>query len=140
KLERQIDLLTELPEAKPYVIKADPSIKSEATAISQLSDIHFEQRIDAHTVNYLNEYNPDIAKQRLDNYFRHLKKLIDLSRKEIEIKDLIIHLGGDSLHGFIHEEYHRTNYLTPIDASFQLYEILISGFNYIKKDGKLNIK
>lgn len=140
KLERQIEMMVELPKAKPYIIKADPSIKSEATVITQLSDIHFEQRIDAHTVNYLNEYNPDIAKQRLENYFRHLRKLTDLSRKDVTIKDLVIHFGGDFLHGFIHEEYHRTNYLTPIDASYQLYEILISGLNYLLDDETLNIR
>ena len=122
---------------KEYSFKTTPGKKSEATAIALLSDIHAEERVDKQTVNGLNEFNPDICKQRVINYFVNLRKLIDKERQDVEISKLVLGLLGDNIHGFIHSEYMQTNYLTPQEASLFIYEILQNGINYLLEDEKL---
>jgi hypothetical protein len=122
---------------KEYSFKSSPGKKSEATAIALLSDIHAEERVDKQTVNGLNEFNPDICKKRVINYFVNLRKLIDKERQDVEISKLVLALLGDNIHGFIHTEYMQTNYLTPQEASLFVYEILQNGINYLLEDEKL---
>lgn len=133
KKDRIIDLHTELSKiVSVNPIKVNKSLgKSQATVLTALSDVHIEQRIDKMSVNGLNEYNPDIAKKRINSYFVNLIKLIKKERQDVVIKNLVLALLGDNIHGLIHEEYIQTNYMTPIQASLYAYELLLQGFNYI---------
>jgi len=117
-----------------YKITATKIGGREATALALLSDLHAEERVDAYTVNNLNEYNPEICKQRVSNYFVNLLKLIKKERQDVKINRLVLALLGDNINGDIHEEYKQTNYLTPIEASLFVYEIFINGINYLLKD------
>lgn len=109
----------------------------EATALSLLSDVHAEQRITRTSTNGINKYNPDICEARLQWYFRNLLKLIAKERQDIKIDELLLGFLGDFIHGFIHEEYISTNYMTPIEASLFVTELLIAGIDYLLKDEKL---
>ena len=51
---------------KLKISKADMS-KDENTAITLFSDSHLEERVEKDIVNNWNEYNPDIAKRRIQN-------------------------------------------------------------------------
>jgi hypothetical protein len=140
KKDRIIDLHTELSKiVSVSPIRVNKSIsKSQATVLTALSDVHIEQRIDKASVNGLNEYNPDIAKIRINNYFINLVKLIKKERQDVVISNLVLSLLGDIIHGYIHEEYQQTNYMTPIQASLYAYELLLQGINYIlENDDKL---
>jgi len=140
KKSQLIDLHTKLAEiidVEPVV--ENPSIKkSQATVLTLLSDIHIEHRIDKVSVNWLNEYNPDIARRRIHSYFTNLMKLIRKERQDVVIENVVVGLLGDNIHGFIHEEYQQTNYMTPIEASLFAYEQLLAGFNYmLENDDKI---
>lgn len=139
KLESLLDLKKTITNEKVKTIKFDSSKKEngQGVAITLFSDIHFEERVDKKSVNGLNEYNPEIAEQRCINYFKNLRKRIDKERRDIDIDYLIFASLGDMIHGFIHEEYLSTNYLTPIQASFKMYEIVLNGLNYLLDDTKL---
>lgn len=139
KLNRLIELNTKIKETplNKYVIKQDKNIKNEATALALFSDLHVEARIDKMTVNSMNEFNPDIAKFRTLNFFKNLKKLIVKERQDVVLNKLVLGLLGDNIHGFIHEEYHQTNYMTPIEASFYAYELIVNGLNSILEDKTL---
>ena len=76
-------------------IEANNSVKSEATAIVQLSDTHFGKIILPSTVNGLNEHNPDIAKKRMDCLAENLIKMVRKERSEVKIDTLVLGLGGD---------------------------------------------
>lgn len=122
---------------KIYKIEPTQSKISEGVALALLSDLHAEERVDKFTVNNLNEFNPDICKQRVINYFENLVKLIRKERQDLTIKRLILGLLGDNINGDIHEEYKQTNYMTPIEASLFVYDLLISGIDYLLKDNEL---
>jgi hypothetical protein len=45
--------------------------ETESTAVLVASDWHIEEIVNPETVNYLNEYNPDIAKQRAIKFWQN---------------------------------------------------------------------
>jgi phenylalanyl-tRNA synthetase alpha subunit len=51
--------------------KTSNNPKTESTAILMASDRHIEETIDPETINYLNEYNPKIAKQRAEKFWNN---------------------------------------------------------------------
>lgn len=139
KANKIIELHTRLGnDSKPYEIKEIKGVKSQGTVLTLLSDIHAEKRITKESVSGLNEYNPDICAKRVDRYFINLIKLIKKERQDIHIENLVMGLLGDNIHAYIHEEFQQTNYMTPIEASLFVYDLLVSGFNYIlNNDDKL---
>ena len=140
KLEHQLDFKKTIDNEKTKIIKFDnkKSETGQGVAITLFSDIHFEERVDKKQVNCLNEYNPTVAEKRCINYFKNLRKRLDKERRDLDIDTLIFASLGDMIHGFIHEEYLSSNYLTPIQASFKMYEIVLNGLNYLLEDKKLN--
>jgi predicted metallopeptidase len=110
--------------------------RREATVLTLLSDIHIEERITKSATSGLNEYNPDIASRRVRKYFQNLMKLTENNRRDVEINDITICLLGDNMHGFIHDEYVSTNYMTPVEASIFALEELEAGLRYIVDHGK----
>ncbi len=139
KLSKLLDLQEAIKSPRPHVITAKSSKVSEAVAMGLLSDLHSEERVDKHTVNNLNEYNPDICKRRVHNYFVNLRKLTQKERQDVTIKRVVVALLGDNIHGDIHEEYKQTNYMTPIEASLFITELFITGIDYLLQDEKLEV-
>jgi len=137
-LRRQLQFFQSTKRLFPSKITASKDKKKhEATALSTLSDIHYEEKITKASTNGLNEYTPDIANRRIKTYFVNLLKLIENNRNDVTIDNLVLGLLGDNIHGFIHEEYISTNYMTPIVASKAVLEQLIAGIKYISQNGKL---
>ena len=122
-------------EATPIVAKQS-GCRHEATVITALSDIHYEERITKASTNGLNEYSPSISRKRLQTYFVNLLKLTENNRHDVTIDNLVLALLGDNIHGFIHDEYLSTNYMTPIQASYEIVEHLIGGIKYLLDNGK----
>jgi hypothetical protein len=114
----------------------NPDIVSEATAISILSDVHCEERVDKDVIYGLNEYNLDIAKKRMHKYFVNLLKTINKERQNIQIDNLVLGLLGDFITGYIHEELRESNYLSPTEAVLFIQELLMSGLKFLAEDGK----
>ena len=112
--------------------------KDYAAVLTLLSDVHVEHKITYEQTNGINKYSPAIAEKRIETYFINLAKRIQKHQKEVQIDELIIGMLGDMLHGFIHEEYMRTNYLTPIEAMLFAVEQFEKGIKYIIKNVKLN--
>lgn len=111
---------------------------SESTAVIMCSDLHFEETVDPDTIDGLNEYNPKIAQARLHKVFQNGLKLIEMSRSKSNIKKLILWLGGDFIAGYIHEELMEKNSMSPIDASIQVYKLLVSSIDFLVENGKLD--
>jgi len=134
---QRIDLLCELKDVKPGEIKIAPKggVESESVAVAVASDWHVEERVDAETVNHLNEFNPDIAKRRIRRFFQKIVFLTELSRGGTKIETLILALLGDLISGFIHEEGMESNYMAPLPAIRLLQGELIAGINFLKEYG-----
>lgn len=114
-----------------------PDGKDYATALTLFSDVHIEHKITYEQTNGINRYTPSIAEKRIETYFINLVKRIQKHQREVQIDELVIGMLGDMIHGFIHEEYLRTNYFTPIEAMLFAVEQFEKGFKYIIKNAKL---
>lgn len=112
--------------------KIDVNKKSgnEATAIVQISDGHFGKVIVPSTVNGLNEYNPDIAKKRMQHCAENTIKLIKKEREDVKIDNLVLILGGDFLENSqLHNHSEMTTSMSPMEETLFSREIL---HKYIK--------
>jgi hypothetical protein len=117
-------------------IKPNPKLKEESLAISTLSDVHVEEEVKKSIVNNINEYNLDIAKERVERYFKRLMYLIYQARKSGHIIDnLALGLLGDFITGYIHEELEETNLLTPAEATLYVQELLVRGIKSLSENG-----
>jgi hypothetical protein len=110
----------------------------EATAVSVLSDVHFEEKVDPKVVYGINEYNPDIAAQRVEAYFTGLLKLIRKERQNVPITKLVLGLLGDNITGYIHEELMEDNWLSPTEATMGVRSSIMAGIKMLSEDGELD--
>lgn len=106
----------------------------EATAILVLSDWHVEETVDPATVNYLNEFNLDIAAARIKRTFEKAVTLIEAERQMSNIRDLVVAILGDIITGYIHDELVETNSLSPTEACIFAEDHITGGLNYLKKE------
>lgn len=140
ELERDLKILANIKEYPPtkYDIPT-PEIKkkNEATAIVQWSDWHLDEVVDFATVNGMNEYNKEIAKQRAFKLFENTVKLTDSQRSAVDINNIVLHLGGDAIGGYIHPELQQTNSMSPLEGIFYAKELMIAGIEYLLNHGRL---
>ena len=151
RLEEQLDIKSKLLEFSAAIdpsqltdlhgfeIVGNPRLKEECTAISQLSDIHLDEIVKKSIVNGLSEYNQDIAADCVEKYFRRLLYVVNQCRKGgIVIKTLILHLGGDGISGWIHDELKQTSIISPIEGSLILERLYINGLKFLSEYGKFD--
>lgn len=110
-----------------------------ATAIVALSDWHVEETIEPDKVNYLNEFNLDIADARIERTFQKIIYMMDIARKMAKIDELVIWLGGDFITGYIHEELEESNALSPLEASKWVQSRIVSGLKFLRKHARAHI-
>lgn len=110
--------------------------KREATAVLQASDWHVEEVVNPSTVQGLNKYTPEIAKKRACKFFQEAIKAVNHERQISQVDELVLHLGGDFIGGWIHPELMQTNAMSPIEASEYATELLYSGLEFLRDFGK----
>lgn len=140
ELEKDIKLLAEVKSYAPNrfdIPSPSPQKKNEATAIVQWSDWHCDEVVEFATTNGLNEYNKFIAEKRALKLFENTVKLIDSQRSAVDINNLVLHLGGDAIGGYIHPELQQTNSMSPLQGIFFAKDLIITGIEYLLKHGAL---
>lgn len=120
---------------KPYKGRHD----SEATAFMIGSDWHIEERIDPSTINNMNEYNLDIAKDSVKNFFERGLRLVNISGKDVAINNIVLAMLGDIIHGYIHDEFIEDNYLSPIQSTMLGIDLIGSGIEFLLKNSKCDL-
>ena len=138
-LEHTINTLLPLTKYKPQLITINKSpnlTETEAVAIGLLSDVHCASKVEPKSVNFLNEYNPVICKKRLSQFFKGFLRLVEIQRHGVIINEALLYFLGDFIHGYIHEEYKKSNFMSPSKEIIFLFDILISGLTYLKEHGK----
>ena len=131
-------LLQEISQAIVPTIDINPSIPSEAVPIIQYSDWHVEERIEKRTTQGKNEFNPDIAKQRVINLSNNTLKLIRKERQDVTIKKLVVCLGGDFINNYLHEHDVQMNFMSPIEAAIFAKELLVMSLKMIAQDAEVD--
>jgi hypothetical protein len=115
-------------------ISEDP--KKEATALVMLSDWHVEEKVDPKVVNYINEFNPEIASARAFTCFQNALKLVRKERHDANVNQLLLWLGGDFISGYIHEELEEENFMSPTQATRFVKQLLIAGIEFMIDHGE----
>jgi len=122
----------ELPFEK-YEFKIKKKTSGKKYAIALFSDAHIEETVTLTSVLGKNEYNIDIAKQRIENYFVNLANCLNTDG----VENLIFASLGDTISGFIHEELQETNQLSPSEATLLAQNLIYSGLSYLCEQTKL---
>ena len=102
-------------------------------AIALFSDAHIEETVTLSSVLGKNEYNTEIAKNRIEAYFTNLATCINKDG----VTRLIFASLGDTISGYIHEELSQTNGLSPLEATLLAQNLIYSGLSYICENTKL---
>jgi hypothetical protein len=110
-----------------------------AIACVVASDWHVDEIVKGAVVNGLNEYNPAIAKERSERFFRNALKLVNIAARESHIDTIYLGLLGDFFSGWIHEEGQECNAMSPIEASMFAGDLLASGIAYWLKESDYKI-
>lgn len=110
-----------------------PCIEEERQTIPiiQLSDWHIDEVVKKESVLGLNEYNPEIAKERADSTVYQMCKLISHHQLKYNISAVVVSLLGDFIGGWIHEELMQTNSSAPLGATRTARNLLLSGLKYM---------
>lgn len=111
----------------------------ESVAFAVTSDWHVEERVDKESINFLNEYNLDIARFRITRFYQNTLKLVRILSVDTKIKTLVIPHIGDLISGNIHEELLENCLLRPIDATIMAKQLIKSGLDMILNNSKLNL-
>ena len=128
----QIGEIEALP-FESYEFKFNEKIEGEKYAVALFSDAHIEETVNPQSVMSLNEYNTDIAKQRIQNYFSNLVHCLNKD----EVTHLIFASLGDTISGYIHDELAQTNGLTPLEATQLAQGLLFNGLKFICEKSKV---
>ena len=117
-----------------FVFNFRESDKGSTYAIALASDWHVEECFSSESTMGINEYNPDIAKERAEKYFVNLVSCINKDK----IDDLVLVLLGDFSSNYIHPELERTNAMSPIEAQMFAQSLIYTGIKFICDNTKLN--
>ena len=95
------------------------------------SDLHWGEVIEPAQVNFINEYNLDIAKSRLKLLTDSTISLCQEYSVHEEYPGIVLLLGGDMVSGNIHEELRETNELPIGPTLLHLAENLVSAIQLL---------
>jgi len=114
ELAATLDQMANLAEqeriaAKPIRLEAKNEPNHHAIALVHWSDWHVAEKVFRNKTNGKNAYSPEIARARVKTLTENTLKLIELTRKHVLIKEMVLVLGGDFITGHLHEELAQTN-------------------------------
>lgn len=109
---------------------------SEAMPFLVASDWHIEEVVDPRTVSGLNEFNPDIARQRSERFFQAGLRLVRLLNQDVKISSVGLPLLGDFITNDIHEELKDLTALQPAHALATAQNMIISGLEFLLDHSK----
>lgn len=117
--ELRADVLAQLRECKPIPIvrRERKSGMQEATAFLVASDWHVGEEVRPELVNGVNKFNPEIARRRVEKLAQGFEWKMRHHREgsaAFKIRDVVLHLAGDMVTGWLHQDQVATNTLLPM--------------------------
>lgn len=98
-------------------------------AVALFSDAHIDETVNPDSVLGLNEYDTEIAKERVSAYFANLATCL----KRDAVSDLYFASLGDTISGFIHPHLEQENGMTPQEAVLFGQSLIVSGLKYLRE-------
>lgn len=121
-------------------LEEKPGKSTHGIPLLFLSDIHFDEVVDPAQIQFMNEYNRDIAIKRIQHTFNTTIRLLKKEIAKPNYGGFVLALGGDIFSGNIHEELAETNEASMFQSILILIDILIQGITLIKNEfGKVFI-
>jgi len=125
---------------RPLPIREQPSERQglpQATYVMLASDWHMGERVRPETVGHRNEYTPEIAQERAEQFFRSNLTMLHAARSAWHIAQGVLWLGGDLMTGYIHEEYEQENFLSPTEEAQLVFDTLCRGIDFLLRESDL---
>ena len=118
------------PEWVTHEVSTDE--RKHGTAVLMLSDLHLDEVVDIHEMDGINEYNREIAEQRLHRVVESTVKLLQRYVAGIELDGIVLAILGDIITGVIHDELARTNEAPPSASIVNWVPQLASAILYLR--------
>jgi len=131
-------LLRIVSTPQSYKIKRTTKDKLEAVAVIVASDWHAEEKVDPKKTNGLNEFNLEIADQRINRFFNNTLRLLKITERDTRINDYVLALLGDFISGNIHEDIVENVALKPIEAILWVQDRIRAGIEFLLNNTKKN--
>lgn len=130
--QKLVDLVHDVKDVKisdnpGWLVKKKSNEGTTGIPVLFLSDIHFDEFVDPAQLEYVNEYNHDIAVNRIKYTFQTCIDLCKNHMKSPQYDGIVVALGGDLLSGNIHEELSETNEAPILQSTLDLVELLTQG-------------
>ena len=113
-----------------YKIEPKKRNRGERYAIALFSDAHIEETVESDSVLGLNEYNIEIAEERIKSYFANLATCL----KRDSVETLYFASLGDTISSFIHEHLMQENGMTPPEATLFGQSLIVSGLKHLRQE------
>lgn len=135
--ERLVQMFSFIKEAKleiPEWTRKAPSRgnKKQAIPTALFSDWHLDEVVNPAQVNFVNQYNRQIAEKRLENFFRHTIELASEYLTGLKYEGLVMPVFGDIFSGNIHEELTETNAGTIFESMLYWAEPMCAGIKLLR--------
>lgn len=141
KLRAELD---ELHKAvKPFSIhvpKAAKADRADAVACALFSDWHVDEVVHKSRINGLNEYSPEIARERAMRAFQNLLRLTNIVARDSDITTIWMGWLGDFITGWIHEENLASTAMAPGVAARFCAELLATGVQYLLDNSEYKLR
>ena len=122
--------LASLPFKPPKWTTRKTANRSKGIPTLFLSDWHWGEVVDPEEINYLNEYNVEIAQKRAKKCFYEFDRIFfEESSKDWD--GLVVLLGGDMVSGDIHEELAITNEKPILDCILDCSKAISAGIEML---------
>lgn len=130
---------------KPVVTKIVEPKKTKkgvasAASVIVASDWHVEELVEPSQVSGLNKYNPEIAKQRAEKFWRSCVRVTDVLSADMNIDTYVLGLLGDFISNNMREDSMENNAMLPMEAVLFAQDLIASGINYLLETSKRKIK
>jgi len=139
-LQVALDMRDDAEEWRPIKIKTkEKGTAREGTAVVLFSDIHPEEIVKPETVAGLNEFNPDIAEERIHSLIEGIRWNLETVRHNkgkagYRVRDLMLCLLGDLISNTIHADLSESNALGPADAVNFVFDLIQTVIDALLED------
>jgi transcriptional regulator with XRE-family HTH domain len=132
EMQKRLDIVEEIgPPIITPIKKKEKKGGTEATMLLVASDWHVEEIVNPDTINFLNEYNPEISKVRAENFFKSGQRLFEIIRRDVKATTIVLPMLGDFITNDIHDEMAENNAMLPMDAMIYAQNLFASGIKFL---------
>lgn len=141
RLRGELDFVAALRDSPQVEFhRAVSATRGDAVACLLASDWHVEEPVERAHVHGLNEYSPEIARDRAQHFFANGLRLTDMMARESTIDTLWLGLLGDFFSGYIHEELQEENAMAPADAAQHAQSLLQAGIDFLLRESSYRLE